>query len=210
MFLIPRDSISSPEKLPANKHFITRPKLWPHSSSSAVQNIPGDHCQELRAILLLSPPHPHCTRCWRGPGQQTPPCPPPPGRGYHCHCRKQPRRPGTDSNPLSRYYLCCLLLIELNNEHLPFYHKPSWEPALLTWMKDDHPGSEHSDASEEDYDEDESDGEQGGGENIIIILPLAWDDPRDLFEPQWRLRPGHVFVLLLTSLTKKHLRLRSV
>ena len=77
-------------------------------------------------------------------------------------------------------------------------------------MKDDHPGSEHSDASEEDDDEDESDGEQGGGEHIVIILPLAWDDPRDLFEPQRWLRPGHVFVLLLTSLTKKHLRLRSV
>ena len=29
-----------PEKLPANKHFITRPKFWPHSSSSAVQKIP--------------------------------------------------------------------------------------------------------------------------------------------------------------------------
>ena len=29
-----------PAKLPANKHFIANPKLFPHSSSSDVQNIP--------------------------------------------------------------------------------------------------------------------------------------------------------------------------
>ena len=40
-------------------------------------------------------------------------------------------------------------------------------------MKDDHPGSEHSDTGEEDDEEDERDGEQGGGENIVIILSLA-------------------------------------
>ena len=40
-------------------------------------------------------------------------------------------------------------------------------------MKDDHSGSEHSDTGEENDEEDECDGEQGGGEDIIIILPLA-------------------------------------
>ena len=55
-------------------------------------------------LTILPPPHPHCTRCWRGPGRQTPPCPPLPAQGYHCHCRKQPRRPGADSSPLSRNY----------------------------------------------------------------------------------------------------------